>query len=189
MPMPAASAATILEILESHGLRYWVDGGWGVDALVGEQTRAHDDLDLVVPWEEVHALQQALQQEGFAMYEDEMPRGFVLGNPAPSSMYPEEVPRTSFEWQRALRVDVHPVKFERDNSGIQAQPNNGSWRYPPEAFEGRGILGGKSVCCISAEVQILCHDGYELDEEDFADMKLLQDRLGVALPKRLERGG
>ena len=22
-----------------------VDGGWGVDALVGRQTRAHDDLD------------------------------------------------------------------------------------------------------------------------------------------------
>jgi hypothetical protein len=26
----------------------WLDGGWGVDALVGEQTREHEDLNLIV---------------------------------------------------------------------------------------------------------------------------------------------
>src|SRR5258708_7387144 len=26
----------------------WIDGGWGVDALLGHQTRKHDDLDVAV---------------------------------------------------------------------------------------------------------------------------------------------
>ncbi len=40
--------AEILERLAVRGIEVWVDGGWGVDALLGEQTRSHDDLDLVI---------------------------------------------------------------------------------------------------------------------------------------------
>jgi len=38
----------ILGAVEVTGTRLWVAGGWGVDALVGRQTRAHRDLDLLV---------------------------------------------------------------------------------------------------------------------------------------------
>jgi len=38
----------ILGALDATGTRLWVAGGWGVDALVGRQTRAHRDLDLLV---------------------------------------------------------------------------------------------------------------------------------------------
>lgn len=34
--------------LRQRGVRWWVDGGWVVDALVGAQIRTHDDLDLAV---------------------------------------------------------------------------------------------------------------------------------------------
>ena len=36
-------------MLQSAGVRVWLDGGWSVDALLGEQTRPHADLDLAVP--------------------------------------------------------------------------------------------------------------------------------------------
>jgi hypothetical protein len=36
----------VLERLDRAGVPVWLDGGWGVDALVGRQTRAHRDLDL-----------------------------------------------------------------------------------------------------------------------------------------------
>jgi lincosamide nucleotidyltransferase A/C/D/E len=42
------SASDVIEVvgaLGPHGLNVWIDGGWGVDALVGEQTRDHADLD------------------------------------------------------------------------------------------------------------------------------------------------
>jgi lincosamide nucleotidyltransferase A/C/D/E len=30
------------------GLVVWLDGGWGVDALLGYRSRPHQDLDLVI---------------------------------------------------------------------------------------------------------------------------------------------
>src|SRR4051812_36703565 len=45
--MTAADALTILVALSDADCRAWVHGGWGVDALLREQTRRHDDLDVV----------------------------------------------------------------------------------------------------------------------------------------------
>jgi lincosamide nucleotidyltransferase A/C/D/E len=43
----------VLDILDADGVMHWLDGGWGVDALLGVQTRPHADLDLAVPREHV----------------------------------------------------------------------------------------------------------------------------------------
>ncbi len=47
--MSNEQAVELLGQLEEAGVQVWVDGGWGVDALIGYQTREHDDLDLVIP--------------------------------------------------------------------------------------------------------------------------------------------
>ncbi len=39
----------LLQLFEQHGIEVVVDGGWGVDALLGEQTRSHGDLDIALP--------------------------------------------------------------------------------------------------------------------------------------------
>jgi lincosamide nucleotidyltransferase A/C/D/E len=36
----------VLAALAVRGCRFWLEGGWGVDALVGHQTRRHRDLDV-----------------------------------------------------------------------------------------------------------------------------------------------
>lgn len=46
--MEASEAARLAAALEDAGIAIWLDGGWGVDALVEGQTREHDDLDFVV---------------------------------------------------------------------------------------------------------------------------------------------
>jgi hypothetical protein len=46
--MTAPSVIEIVENLEEQGIDVWLDGGWGVDALLERETRTHDDLDLVV---------------------------------------------------------------------------------------------------------------------------------------------
>jgi len=38
-----------LDLFDTLGIRVWIDGGWGVDALLAEQTRPHEDLDIVIP--------------------------------------------------------------------------------------------------------------------------------------------
>jgi lincosamide nucleotidyltransferase A/C/D/E len=48
MTMTAADVVEILGWLGAASVDVWLDGGWGVDALVGEQTREHKDLDLIV---------------------------------------------------------------------------------------------------------------------------------------------
>ena len=45
--MPAELVPEVLGALDEAGVEAWLAGGWGVDALLGEQTRPHLDLDLV----------------------------------------------------------------------------------------------------------------------------------------------
>src|SRR3954468_2232104 len=68
-----------------------VDGGWGIDALIGRVTRVHDDLDLVVPIAHVEELIDALRPLGFIERVDEPPARIVL-----STLYDQ-------------RVDLHVV--------------------------------------------------------------------------------
>ena len=51
--MGAADVLGLLQAFDAAGVRVWIDGGWGVDALVGDRLRAHDDLDIVVAIEDV----------------------------------------------------------------------------------------------------------------------------------------
>ncbi len=50
-----------------RGVRLWVDGGWGIDALLGRQTRPHEDLDAIVAFEDLPALARFLGGCGFAL--------------------------------------------------------------------------------------------------------------------------
>ena len=54
--MPADEVVSIVDMLEGQGLQVWLDGGWGVDALVGRQTRKHEDLDIAIALAEADAV-------------------------------------------------------------------------------------------------------------------------------------
>ncbi len=51
--------------LENLGIEMWVDGGWGVDALLGEQTRPHKDLDIAIQQKDVSKLRELLEVRGY----------------------------------------------------------------------------------------------------------------------------
>ncbi len=46
--MQLETVTALCRAFETAGLAFWIDGGWGVDALLGRQTRPHSDLDLAV---------------------------------------------------------------------------------------------------------------------------------------------
>lgn len=46
-------------------INVFIDGGWGVDALLGEQTREHQDIDLFVEERQAARFIHALHQQGF----------------------------------------------------------------------------------------------------------------------------
>ena len=45
----------LYRLLADHHIEVWLDGGWGIDALVGEQTRPHADLDIAVTHDDVRS--------------------------------------------------------------------------------------------------------------------------------------
>lgn len=163
--MSAADVLEIFDLLTSHGIEAWLDGGWGVDALLEEQTREHDDLDLVAALGRMPDAIAALSTTGFRVTEDERPTRLVLRDDA------------------GRQIDIHTVVFDADGGGVQALPGERSYRYPPEGFAGHGKVAGVLLPCMTAAVQIECHLGYEPTDTDCRDVTLLAERFGLPLPK------
>ena len=65
----AEDAASIYRHLSDHGMRVWLLGGWGIDALLREQTRPHKDLDIIVLVDEVVRMRALLARGGYRLKE------------------------------------------------------------------------------------------------------------------------
>lgn len=168
--MQSNDVLQIVSWLETAGVAVWLDGGWGIDALVGRQTRPHDDLDLVMALHHVEPAQQILSAVGFALTVDELPTRFVLCD------------------DRERRIDFHPVTFDSEGGGIQHLQDGSSFQYPPDGFDGTGSIDGQAVRCLTAEVQMLCHTGYVPDDNDQHDVHLLHEQFGLSLPPGYRQG-
>ena len=158
----------IIDLLRNADISVWIDGGWGVDALVGNQTRSHKDLVIIVPTSDVPRLQELLKTKGFRLDRGKPPDSFVLSD------------------QAGLEVDVHAIQFDAEGNGVYLMENGEKWTFPAEGFTGQGRIEGKSVPCLSPRAQVLCHaSGYAPCEKDLLDMALLRERFGVVLPPQL----
>lgn len=160
---PSLVASLLLKVLgtlRSSGTRVWLDGGWGVDALVGRQTRAHDDVDLALALHDVDRATEALAALGFDVYIDEMPTRLVLRSAA------------------GAQIDLHPLTFDENGSGKQALPGGGFGTYDAAGLSGIGYLGGQRVPCLTAALQMRFHKGYPLREKDRHDLRLLEGLMG-----------
>ena len=80
--MIAADVISLYTELQNLRIKIWVDGGWGVDALLGEQTRPHKDLDIAIQQRDVPQLRALLEAKGYKeiKLEDARPWNFVLGD-------------------------------------------------------------------------------------------------------------
>ena len=65
----AEDVVSIYRRLLDNGIQVWLTGGWGIDALLGEQTRPHKDLDVIVLLDDVARLVEVLGQDGYDLKE------------------------------------------------------------------------------------------------------------------------
>jgi lincosamide nucleotidyltransferase A/C/D/E len=159
-----------LGLMEAWSIDVCLDGGWGIDALLGEQTREHGDLDIIVRVEDVPRLVAVTQEAGYALQPGGTDTNFVLKSPS------------------GHEVDVHAIPLDRRGFGIFVLPDGREWPFPPAAFRARGRIQDKEVRCLSPDAQVQCHaQGYTPDEADLRDMQRLQDRFEVVLPIALCR--
>jgi lincosamide nucleotidyltransferase A/C/D/E len=138
-----------------------VDGGWGVDALVGRQTREHDDLDLVIRSEQAASVIESLASLGFTDTMDDRPARVVASR------------------SDGRHVDLHLV--EQTPSGT-TQRLGGGRQFTYFLDRTTGTIGGREVRCLSPEMQLLTHTGYEPDDDDSADVAHVAGVSGLALP-------
>src|SRR3954466_1751538 len=115
--MEAEQVLDLLDGFQARGLRVWVGGGWGVDAVAGVQTRPHGDLDLAVDAAQLDGLMAHLQSLGFRTSVDWLPS------------------RAELATADGRRVDLHPVTFSPDGSAVQAGRRDGElFLYAADGF-------------------------------------------------------
>jgi lincosamide nucleotidyltransferase A/C/D/E len=154
--MDAGTVLRVLGALASSDV--WLAGGWGVDALLGRQSREHRDLDLLHRCEQELAVLAALGALGYRETLDLRPVRFVLSD-------------------GRTELDLHPLVFAEDGSAVQAAPD-GTFPYPADCFV-TGRVAGVDVPCVSVAQQVFFHRGYAPAERDLADMRALRDAFGV----------
>ncbi len=169
--MSAKDALGLYDLLESEGIKIWIDGGWAVDALLGEQTRSHADLDIAVETRFLGRLRDVLAERGYQQTprDDTQPWNFVLGNGT------------------GLEIDVHAFTFDESGDGVYGPPANGDY-YWGDALTGEGAIEGRRVRCISPHWLVRFHAGYKLREIDFSDVTALCAHFGLALPEEYRDG-
>ena len=154
--MTPAEVHRVVDALTGAGCAAWLVGGWGVDALVGRQTRRHRDLDLLVDATVEAAALEALGRLGYRLAVDWRPVRFELRAPP------------------ARCVDLHPVAFDENGDGVQAGPDGTTFRYPAGSFT-TGAVGGRAVRCLTAARQRELHHGYAPRAVDQHDLALLRE--------------
>ena len=145
-PMPGESVLAIVDALQAADMRCWISGGWGVDALAGERTRIHRDLDLVVEEQDRQRAVDVLGELGY------------------------------WEWYRAdsdvplfSRIVLHD--HELAGRTIDLHPLAPS---SMEAEFTTGTIEGREVACVSVDLQLETHSNYRKRWRDRADIAVLR---------------
>lgn len=157
--MTASDVLTVCYAVAARTDRWWVEGGWGVDALVGRQTRKHVDLDLGTGADEseIDAVVAALGDLGLHLLNVRRTPGF-------------SIPRmVRFADSAGHTVEVCPVNLD----AVPFRVADGD----EPAFV-TGTVGGEQVPCLAGWLHLKLHlkvknRGYRWRSTDRHDLRLL----------------
>jgi lincosamide nucleotidyltransferase A/C/D/E len=168
--MSAADVIDFIKDLGKQNIGIWIDGGWGVDALLGKRTRSHSDLDIVIQRQDLQKARELLERQGYQNVErdDSCPWNFVLGD------------------DKGHEIDFHVIVIDDAGNGIYGPPEKGVM-YPAGSLLGHGTIHGHPVKCIAPKYMVSFHTGYKLRERDYKDVTALCKKFGIALPEEYIR--
>lgn len=144
----------VIRMMDGSGIKYWLDGGWGVDVLAGRQSREHRDVDIDFDSRYTRELLAMLTELGYGVETD--------WSPVRIELYSGELGY----------IDIHPFVIGGDGSAKQADLCGGWYEFEPDCF-GSAVFEDVEIPCISAKGQRLFHTGYELREKDRHDLAIL----------------
>jgi len=159
--------------LEAADVRYWLAGGWGVDALIGKQTRPHRDVDVVIDGFEANEprARHALEAIGFRHVKfDEGGVWMPL--------------RSTLDDDSGHKVELMGIDWPRLRGEMQARAGGEGVQPESDAQVGdeftEGIVNGRRVPCLSAQVQRLFHTGFDLEPWGHHNVDLLDTEIGTS---------
>jgi 2'-5' RNA ligase len=145
-PMPGELVLTIIDSLQAGGVRCWISGGWGVDALAGKRTRIHRDLDLIVEEQDKQRAVEVLEQLGYWEW-------YRVDSDVP--LYSRIVLHDHELAGRA--IDLHP--FSPSSMRVEFTT---------------GTIKGREVSCMSLDLQLKTHSNYRKRSRDRADLAVMR---------------
>lgn len=163
METAAEEVLRVVDELDAVGIHVGITGGWGVDALLGRQTRPHGDVDLGLRSEAVDEAIDALRRLGYRITVDRRPARVELRSPTGA-------------------VDLHPIVWDTSGRGIQAGFDDVVIEYPPGSLDTKGVIGGHPVLCGTPELQFAFHASAEPRPVDRHDIRSLAEAFGLDLP-------
>jgi len=102
----------LLNSAECIGITIWVGGGWGVDALVGSQTRPHGDIDIYIQKHNADAIIKILISRNYSEIKtDYTNEVHTVWQSSPEQI----VDLHCFEWKRSNRRDCGAMLYPRSS--------------------------------------------------------------------------
>ncbi len=175
----AEDVITIYQSLLAAGIQVWLSGGWGIDALLGEQTRPHKDLDVLILLDDIVRMRELLGRDGYGLKELWSENRWVVDAQGTETA-------TAFVLQDAegREIDAHAMCLDERGNGIPAWADDAGLVFERQDLAGEGLIAGFAVRCLSAAMQMLLHTGYKLPDEQLRDLALLHERFGVEYPDK-----
>jgi lincosamide nucleotidyltransferase A/C/D/E len=164
--MPPETARTLVAALHARDVAVCIGGGWAVDALVGQETRAHSDLDVWVEASDAEGLLAVLTDVGIGRihpWPGDRPWNFVLHD------------------GQTRRVDLHFYESVGDGR-LQYGSVLAPFMFRAEDLAGYGEIAGMRVRCERPEFALRNRTGYEPRDSDRHDVALLCDHFGLQPP-------
>lgn len=160
LAVTGSEALAVLDDFAAADIPVWIAGGWGIDALVGRQTRQHLDLDLLFNRDHEGLVIAMLERKAYSETVDWRPGRFVMND-------------------GTRELDLHPMEVLDAGGAILHTHTDQRFAFRRIDFvEGR--IDDRTVPCLSAAKQWEFHQGYEPTDKDRRDLELLKELLGRA---------
>jgi hypothetical protein len=170
----------VCNALSDEHLPFWVAGGWGLDALIGCETRRHSDLDVVVDrfWENLPKVAALLTGLGYRRKRPISGTVWFLDAEVFEDDQGHHIEVVNINWESLAMAAALLSPLPTPESEPSGEPTRAT-PFLLEQFTATGMLDGVSIPALSVKTQQLFHLGYvRRPEESHADdvIRLITER-------------